>query len=63
LSIAIARDCGLPLSVWAGGHHWADRALCAGIVIDLGGMNRVSVDAESPHRNNFGRRALPTWLQ
>jgi FAD/FMN-containing dehydrogenase len=24
LSIAIARDCGLPLSVRGGGHHWAD---------------------------------------
>jgi FAD/FMN-containing dehydrogenase len=24
LSIAIARDCGLPLSVRGGGHHWVD---------------------------------------
>jgi FAD/FMN-containing dehydrogenase len=32
LSIAIARDCGLPLSVRGGGHHWAGRALCDGIV-------------------------------
>src|SRR6516164_9637423 len=45
LSIAIARDCGLPLSVRGGGHHWAGRALCAGIVIDLSGMNGVSVVA------------------
>jgi FAD/FMN-containing dehydrogenase len=49
LSIAIARDCGLPLSVRGGGHDWAGRALCAGIVIDLGGMNGVSVDAD--HRS------------
>jgi FAD/FMN-containing dehydrogenase len=49
LSIAIARDCGLPLSVRGGGHHWAGRALCAGIVIDLSGMNGVSVDAD--HRS------------
>ena len=29
-----------------GGHDWAGRALCAGIVIDLSGMNGVSVDAD-----------------
>jgi FAD/FMN-containing dehydrogenase len=39
----------LPLSVRGGGHHWAGRALCAGIVIDLSGMNGVSVDAD--HRS------------
>jgi FAD/FMN-containing dehydrogenase len=39
LWIAIARDYGLPLSVRSGGHHWAGRALCAGIVIDLSGMS------------------------
>jgi FAD/FMN-containing dehydrogenase len=52
-SIKIARDCGLPLSVRGGGHGWAGRALCAGIVIDLSGMNGVSVDPDelSP---NFG---------
>jgi FAD/FMN-containing dehydrogenase len=46
LSIGIARDCGLPLSARGGGHDWAGRALCAGVVIDLSGMNRVSVDAD-----------------
>jgi len=49
LSIGIAGDCGLPLSVRGGGHDWAGRALCAGIVIDLSGMNGVSVDAD--HRS------------
>jgi hypothetical protein len=49
LSIAIARDYGLPLSVRGGGHGWAGRALCAGVVIDLSGMNGVSVDAD--HRS------------
>src|SRR6516225_9986208 len=49
LSIATARDCGLPLSVRGGGHDWAGRALCAGTVIDLSGMNGVSVDAD--HRS------------
>src|SRR6516164_6138297 len=48
LFIAIARDCGLPLSVRGGGHDWAGRALCAGVVIDLSGMNGVSVDADHP---------------
>ena len=38
-AIRTARDCDLPLSVRGGGHHWAGRALCAGIVIDLSGMN------------------------
>ncbi len=49
LAIRTARDCGVPLSVRGGGHHWAGRALCAGIVIDLGGMNGVSVDPD--HRS------------
>src|SRR5215813_1064407 len=49
LSIAIAGDCGLPLSVRCGGHDWAGRALCAGIVIDLSGIKRVSVEAD--HRS------------
>jgi FAD/FMN-containing dehydrogenase len=43
-AIRTARDCGLPLSVRGGGHDWAGRALCDGIVIDLSGMNGVVVD-------------------
>jgi FAD/FMN-containing dehydrogenase len=46
LAIAAARDCDLPLSVRGGGHDWAGRALCGGIVIDLRGMNRVVIDAD-----------------
>ena len=46
LSIGIAGDCGLPLSVRGGGHDWARRALCAGVVIDLSRMNGVVVDAD-----------------
>ena len=49
LAILAARDCGLPLSVRGGGHHWAGLALCAGIVIDLSGMNGVSVNTD--HRS------------
>ena len=45
LAIRAARECDLPLSVRGGGHDWAGRALCEGIVIDLSGMNAVTVDA------------------
>jgi FAD/FMN-containing dehydrogenase len=45
LTIRAARDCGLPLSVRGGGHDWAGRALCEGIVLDLSGMNTVTVAA------------------
>src|SRR4051794_37075895 len=41
-----ARDAGLPLSVRAGGHDWAGRALReGGLVIDLTGMRTATVDA------------------
>jgi FAD/FMN-containing dehydrogenase len=45
LSIRAARDCGLPLSVRGGGHDWAGRALCEGIVLDLSGMNTITAAA------------------
>src|SRR5262249_27392872 len=41
LAIRAARDCDLSLSVRGGGHDWAGRALCEGIVIDLSGMRNV----------------------
>src|SRR6516162_1108361 len=44
--LCIAGDCGLPLSGRGGGHDWAGRALCAGVVIDLSRMNGVVVDAD-----------------
>jgi FAD/FMN-containing dehydrogenase len=34
-AIRAARDCQLPLSVRGGGHDWAGRALCGGLVVDL----------------------------
>jgi FAD/FMN-containing dehydrogenase len=46
-AIRAARECGLPLSVRGGGHDWAGRALCDGIVIDLSGMNGVIVGPDS----------------
>src|SRR5215471_7992914 len=42
-AIRAARDCELPLSVRGGGHDWAGRALCSGLVVDLSGMNDVVV--------------------
>jgi FAD/FMN-containing dehydrogenase len=45
-TIRAARDCDLPLSVRGGGHDWAGRALCEGIVLDLSGMNAVIVSAD-----------------
>src|SRR5262249_20897822 len=43
-AVRAARDCNMPLSVRGGGHDWAGRALCGGIVIDLSDMNTVVVD-------------------
>jgi FAD binding domain len=47
VTIRTATDCQLPLSVRGGGHDWAGRALCAGIVIDMSGMNDVVVGPDS----------------
>jgi hypothetical protein len=44
-AVRAARDCNLALSVRGGGHDWACRALCDGMVIDLSGMNSVVVDS------------------
>jgi hypothetical protein len=46
-AIRAARDCNLPLSVRGGGHDWAGRALCDGLVIDLSGMNSVEAYLEN----------------
>ena len=46
LAILAARDSGLSLSVRGGGHDWAGRALCDGLVIDLSGMNDVLVEPD-----------------
>src|SRR6516164_2822809 len=49
LAIAAARSAGLALSVRGGGHDWAGRALCDGLVLDLSGMRDVDV---SPDRRS-----------
>src|SRR5215467_451112 len=57
-AIRAVRDCDLPLSVRGGGHDWAGRALCHGIVIDLSGMNSVVIDpATDTARISGGARA------
>jgi hypothetical protein len=57
-AIRAVRDCDLPLSVRGGGHDWAGRALCDGIVVDLSGMNNVVIDpATHTARISGGARA------
>jgi len=47
-ALLAARDGGLPLSVRGRGYDWAGRSLReGGVVIDLSGMRRVTVDSES----------------
>ena len=48
-AIRAAREHDRPLSVRGGGHDWAGRALCDGIVIDLSDMRSVTL---SPDRRN-----------
>jgi FAD/FMN-containing dehydrogenase len=48
-AIRTAREHGLPLSVRGGGHDWAGRALCNGIVIDLSHMREVVLGSD--HRS------------
>src|SRR6476660_7471659 len=45
-AILAARERDLPLSVRGGGHDWAGRALCDGIVIDLTAMNDVTLSPD-----------------
>src|SRR3984957_18598847 len=57
LAIRAARDCGLPLSVRGGGHDWAGRALCEGVVIDLSGLRSVAVAPDERATVSGGARA------
>jgi hypothetical protein len=44
-AVRAARSAGMPLSVLAGGHDWAGRAIRdGGLLVDLSGMRRVIVD-------------------
>ena len=58
LAIRAGRDCEIPISVRGGGHDWAGRALCEGIVIDLSAMNAVAICPDkSAARLSGGARA------
>jgi FAD/FMN-containing dehydrogenase len=46
-AVRTARTWDLPLSVRGGGHDWAGRSLCGGLVIDLTGMRRVDAYLEN----------------
>ncbi len=56
-AIRCARDADLPLSVRAGGHDWAGRALSEGLVIDLRGMNQVTFSPNGTAHMGGGIRA------
>src|SRR5215471_15169926 len=58
LAIRASRDCDLPLSVRGGGHDWAGRSLCDGIVIDLSGMRAAAIGSDNHQaRISGGARA------
>lgn len=47
VTVQVAREVGLPLSVRGGGHDWTGRAVCdQGIVVDLTRMRAVDVSDE-----------------
>jgi FAD/FMN-containing dehydrogenase len=46
-AVRAARDSDLALSVRGGGHDWAGRALCGGLVIDLSAMNGTVIAADN----------------
>jgi FAD/FMN-containing dehydrogenase len=56
-AIRAGRDCDLPLSVRGGGHDWAGRALCDGVVIDLSGMRSVTIASDRMAHVSGGARA------
>ena len=56
-AIRAARDSHLALSVRGGGHDWAGRALCEGLVIDLRGMNAVALGPDRTARMGGGASA------
>ena len=56
-AIRAARTCNVALSVRGGGHDWAGRALCDGIVIDMSGMNGVTIAPDHTAQVLGGARA------
>src|SRR5262249_8540280 len=62
-AIRAAHNCDLPLSVRGGGHDWAGRALCDGLVIDLSGMNRGELYPEINTASVGGGRQASELLE
>ena len=58
LAVRAARDSHLTLSVRGGGHDWAGRALCDGLVIDLSGMRGVLIGPDNVAATSGGARAM-----
>jgi FAD/FMN-containing dehydrogenase len=56
-AVRAAQDCDIPLSVRGGGHDWAGRSLCSGIVIDLSGMRDVVISSDRTAMISGGARA------
>jgi FAD/FMN-containing dehydrogenase len=59
LAIQAAGDSHLPLSVRGGGHDWAGRSLCDGIVLDLSGMRDVVIGLTQSRRSAV---VLALWM-
>jgi FAD/FMN-containing dehydrogenase len=59
-ALAFAQDHGLEVSVRAGGHAVAGKALCEGVVIDVRGIDHVEVD---PHERTVRVGGGAIWAQ
>ena len=46
IAVLCALEADVPLSVCGGGHDWAGRALCDGVVLDLSAMRGVSITSD-----------------
>ncbi len=58
-AVNLARDRGLPLSVYGGGHGVTGSAVCeGGVVVDLRGMKSIAVD---PVRRTVRAEGGVTW--
>ncbi len=62
-AIRSARESDLSLSVRGGGHDWAGRALCDGVVIDLTAMNQVTANQDAQSVLIGEVRVPPTRLR
>jgi hypothetical protein len=63
LAVRAARDCDLSLSVRGGGHDWAGRALCDGLVVDLSNMRGVLIGPDGVAAMSGGARAMDVAVE